>query len=340
MKKFFFILSIVADGYTAWQGINYIVGKVHTQPPFWLIALLLCLFILCTLYILFYLMISALKRKCVKHGTHEIPCSLYSFFFAHVINMTKSSLHAMHYIYHSQYAARDNMRNTKCKSIRGKEVRTIINKFLGDAQFALNYSLHIKVRLSLKLQTLKGKDAVLETYTYVVDKKDSLDRIENLYYKVSVENAKIYDTMNQWCNDAKRYAEKNGNSKYASNSIFNYLIGVNKPYWFSNDLQKEEENGEFFSSSQNRSKYKSLAVFLVREPDANNSKKTTKGLITFDSDKTSIFVEKECIQIMGFIAHCMYEILKEFENGKQEKEDLMSKKATNRNVEASARKAN
>lgn len=98
--------------------------------------------------------------------------------------------------------------------------------------------------------------------------------------------------------------------KYEVNSIFTYLINQRKRYWMSNDLQIDQMNGNFFTSSDNYPEYyKSLAVFSIAPPDKDV---LPEGLLIFDTKKTGKFSETECAQLFGYIAHLLYELLTEY----------------------------
>ncbi len=90
--------------------------------------------------------------------------------------------------------------------------------------------------------------------------------------------------------------------------------------WMSNDLDVEEQADNFHSSSEYRHLYKSLAVFLIKRPTLGEHDvqviNEVEGLLTFDACKSNVFVEKECRQIMGFVAHCVFEIFKEISHEK------------------------
>ncbi len=305
-----YLISVCVDVYAFFVGINEISYKISHNPSPLLIGSIWIIFIGTFVFVIMHTIHWAVKRKCQNSGTHNIPCSLYSYYRAKLKNQTKTALHAMHFVYHSMYEQKEKIRNNRMvykdlDSIKGN----IINPFLEDARMALQTSLGIDVNISIKLLKKCNDKNILETYFYLIKSLKSEDKreVQNSYILLldASENLVNY---NSCCSASIDYNRRFGNEEYATNSIFNYLmIKENATDWLSNDLEIDEKEAQFYSSSKYRKCYRSLAVFVIKAPQNTNA----KGLLTFDSEKPNLFVEKECREIMGFIAHCLFEIINE-----------------------------
>lgn len=321
MKRIFsfaiYILSIFADLYTIYSGLESTIKNWIAEPPLWIIILAYLLFIISILYVVYYSLHLYLMRKCILSGTHEIPCSLFSYMWAKYINKTRTSLHVMHKIYHESYFTKQKIRDNRDRYNNIEAIKPLVKHFLDTAILAVQRTLHIDTKISVKKITQIQQDYVLQTYIYVTGNLNGHEmRSTERKYIITELNDNMPRTLSTWYDVSKHYATRNGNAQYVSNSIFNYMIGMGVPCWMSNDLKIDEQNKIFHTSSDYRSLYKSLAAFLIMKPkDDENEVSEVEGILTFESDKTNVFVEKECQQIMGFVAHCLYEIFKELGNG-------------------------
>lgn len=90
----------------------------------------------------------------------------------------------------------------------------------------------------------------------------------------------------------------------------------------TNDLSVDQQRNTFYTSSENFPRdYKSLAIFKIIPPEKDV---LPEGFIIFDSEKCGLFSEEICAQIMGLVAHFLYEIF--FEINEYEKKSVLQKR--------------
>ncbi len=235
-----FGVSLVADIVTIIPGISKIANIFFENPSPFILGIFKLIAVFCFIITICYILFWVVKRKCIKHGTHGIPCSIYSLYHARFKNHTHGMLYAMHMIYHEMYKARHEIINDRKRYYNQETIKPVIDKYLDTVVKTLQTTLRIKVRLSVKKMTREENTIILKTYTYVVDKMDSeLEHRKFNDYIVLVNENELYDDITSWCKASRKYAKKHGNGRYASNSIFNYMIGNGIDYWMSNDLDVE-----------------------------------------------------------------------------------------------------
>ena len=146
-------------------------------------------------------------------------------------------------------------------------------------------------------------------YRNIAERKLDTQRAFNYSYHIETTE---YERLSRYAEIAKKYHKDHGvNRKYEVNSIFTYLITHKERFWMSNDLRRDADNGIFYTSSDNYPDfYKSLAVFSIAPPE--KIEVLPEGLIIFDTKKTGRFSETECVNLLGYIAHLFYELLKEY----------------------------
>ena len=310
-KVLLFIISLGADCYTIYLGVDAVGSQIITNPPFWLVVIIWLIFVSTLLYVVCYSVILLLRNRCIKYGTHNIPCSLLAYFHAKCQNRTQTSINIIQGLYKEMVYARQIIKNAKPKYQNVNSRKDIVDDFLFVSRDALKKALFVNVSISLKTFCQKDDKSILQTYTYVIENLDDNNRTKKIDYILSIQGTEAYPDLKTWCTASKKYSEKYGRTPFASNSIFNYLVATGKGNWLSNNLCRDEVDGIFHTSSENRELYNSLGVFLVKSPDTNSSKSGIKGVLTFDSSKTNIFVEKECKLLMQFIAYCVYELLED-----------------------------
>lgn len=316
LKCIIYWLSIIADAYTIYNGVDNVAATISKEPPFLLNIIIYILLIVSIFFVFIYTVAWIINRKCKRCGTRNIPCSWYYFFRAKIKNKTNTALNAMHSLYHSMYEQEEKIRNNRDRYNDLETIKIdVIKPFLQSAKRELQNALGIKVNISIKLLTVVENQYILETYAYLMDRPSENRDMQNNYILLAGDKDLLVDL--KLCHKvSKNYSKKHGNGKYAINSIFNFLmIHKNNTDWMSNDIDIDEKNEEFFSSSDNRNCYKSLGIFVIKAPKIDSSDVADvgplKGFLTFDSVDPNIFVEKECREIMGFIAHCLYEIINE-----------------------------
>lgn len=312
MKRIIYVISIVADVYTLYTGVDAVSKKIIETPPFWVIALIWMILIFTVSYALMYTLLMLMRNRCIKCGTHNIPCSIMAYFHAKCQNRTQTSIKMMQGLYKKMVQSRQIIKKDKQRYSNINSRKEIIEDFLVASRETLKKSLFVNVRISLKTFCQKGNNNILQTYTYVIENLDDNKRTKKIDYILSLRGTDTYQDLRTWHNASKSYSEEHGRTPFASNSIFNYLVATGKLYWLSNDLDEDEKNGIFHTSSEYRNLYNSLGVFLIKSPvEVEIPKSGIKGVLTFDSSRTNIFVERECQLLMGFITYCVYELLED-----------------------------
>lgn len=312
MKRIIYVISIVADVYILYTGVDAVSKKIIETPSFWVKELIWMILIFTVSYALMYTLLMLMRNRCIKCGTHNIPCSIMAYFHAKCQNRTQTSIKMMQGLYKKMVQSRQIIKKDKQRYSNINSRKEIIEDFLVASRETLKKSLFVNVRISLKTFCQKGNNNILQTYTYVIENLDDNKRTKKIDYILSLRGTDTYQDLRTWHNASKSYSEEHGRTPFASNSIFNYLVATGKLYWLSNDLDEDEKNGIFHTSSEYRNLYNSLGVFLIKSPvEVEIPKSGIKGVLTFDSSKTNIFVERECQLLMGFITYCVYELLED-----------------------------
>lgn len=313
LKKAFYVISVCVDIYAFIVGINDISHKISKEPSPLLMLVIWIVFVLTLLFSVAYTIYLIVKLKCQNCGTHKIPCSIYAYYRAKIRNKTKTAIYAMHMIYHCMYEEKQKIHNADIDNDIDS-IKSNVNRFLENAGWALRIILGIEINISVKLASQHSGNDILETYTYVIGKMNANKRHKFNKYILDVNLNKRYVDLHSCCLASRQYALEKGNSEYATNSVFNYLLLKGGGYWLSNDLDLDEKNEMFYSSSDYRKCYCSLGIFAIKAPKLSEDVGLlhSKGFLTFDSEKPNLFVENECQQLMGFIAHCLFEILIEY----------------------------
>lgn len=289
---------------------DMIVSRIYDPLPKWgqlvLFALWIILAILLFLWFLLSIAKLFLRKKCEIYGTHGIPCQVEYLYFYKVLNRSKWILLRMHkYTYHETYNIRRQIvlnHYTDKKNVFGE-----VKKLVTDFQHTLKSTFNLDMTIGIKLVAPLGRQKVLQTYLLVPSESEH----EYINRKV-LSNYLIKKSDSEDVSDYVRDIKK-GNSKLPQNSAFNYVLSSSKNYWMSNDLTIDEEKELFASTSCNyRKYYNSMAVFAIcpPRPDGENNV-PIRGVLTFDTTEKGTLSEKECKFMMGYFAHCLYEILKD-----------------------------
>lgn len=107
------------------------------------------------------------------------------------------------------------------------------------------------------------------------------------------------------------------------NSAYCYVMGNHRPYYISNDLKKEEEQGYFYSNSENWDKYyRSMAVFRIAHYDLQKKSNTApNGLLIVDSYSTHVFESGFMRHLIGYYAHRLHPLVEVFKTKEREKNE-------------------
>lgn len=260
-----------------------------------------------------------------KIGTHNIPCSLISLYNFKFVNRNNKLLDSIHRdIYHKQYKLKEKIQKGEIDSIESMkyQLEEMLHYFHATILKAFNLDVTINVkRLSLDRQENLCLVPFIH-YRNIAERELDVQRAFNYSYYIDTT---AYERLSRYAERAKSYHKKYGaDRKYEVNSIFTYLLTQQKRYWMSNDLEEDVKKGDFYTSSDNYPQYyKSLAVFSIIPPEKNNV--LPEGLVIFDTNKIGKFSEKECVNLFGYIAHLLYELLKEYEKYESAKEQKKCK---------------
>ncbi len=251
-------------------------------------------------------------------GTHGIPCSVLSLYRFKIANRHNKLLKSIHKdIYHSFYKLKDDMHMRRIQNIDDA------NKGLEDLLYfihtALLKSFNLDLTISVKRLILDKKNNLclvpFKHFRSIAERKMTNPRDFNYCYYIDLGE---YEKTTRYTAKARQYCESHGNNReYEINSIFTYLITQRKRYWMSNDLTIDEKNDVFYTSSDNYIEfYNSMAAFSIAPP---NKSVLPEGLLIFDTRKTGVFSEEECVNLFGYIAHLFYELLIEYSNYESKK---------------------
>lgn len=289
---------------------DMIVSRIYDPLPEWGQILLLALWIILAVLLFLWFLLSIaklfLRKKCEKYGTRKIPCKMENLYYYKVANRSEWILLRMHkYTYHETYNIRRQIFLSKYTD--KKDVFDGVKNLVKEFQQSLNMIFNLDMTIGVKLVAKMGKQNVLQTYLLVPSQSE-----------IERDNRKVLDAYSikkLSSEDVVDYVKdiRNKSSKLPQNSAFNYVLSSSKNYWMSNDLAIDEKKGLFASTSCNYGKYyNSMAVFAIcpPRPDGENNV-PIRGVLTFDTMEKGTLSEKECKFIMGYFAHCLYEILKD-----------------------------
>ena len=257
-------------------------------------------------------------------GTHGIACDLIPFLRYKLLNRHHTMLSSLHReLYHrtekvkeiiltiqkERYRNHRNQMPLAPLSINDIEepMRNLMNAF----HRALYQVFGIDSTISLYLISEANGETILKRSLLqrsVYEMKRNERRPTDNQYIIHRDNEL---GLREFATRAKRYNERNGNGQYKKNSYFDYVLSTSHNAYLSNDLKEDEQNDDFFSSSNHYLQfYESLGVFAIVPPEREQDREAAiKGLLTFDCHKTNRFSEEECTLMMGLMAHFVYDIL-------------------------------
>lgn len=325
------VYGFVANLITYITGIGPSWEALNRYLPTWSSSLIIAINTMLLVFLAFYgivlLLIYATLPYRKSIGTHKIECKPFNMFVYRFLNRNKKLLKVLHCeLYHHCYKLKEDIRRGKISDWNQLQER--LTDFLKYAGLALKNSLNLSLAVNLKLLSYSSDNSLfLSPYIQVKqgDDKDATIRERELTYKyILLLDTKI--ELKRAYFDAKHYNEHDASRLYRVNSIFNYLMNSKQRYWMSNDLAKDEANELFYTSSENYPMhYKSMAVFKIAPPERNI---LPEGLLIFDTEDKGRFAEKECSQLMGYIAHLLYELFLEYHIYEQNRESKKEQSAT------------
>lgn len=166
------------------------------------------------------------------------------------------------------------------------------------------------------LQTLERVASNKEVQTSKKNNNGRERTFEEKFYLGKIRYKKE-SNIKDWINDEIIHQDKvlkREGQKYKINSAYNYVLGNDKSYFISNNLDKDTKEGIYYSSSSDYLKfYNSLAIvrigpyFNKRIP--NDPLNTTNGLLIIDSLETGIFDYAFTRQLLGYYAHRLHPVV-------------------------------
>lgn len=277
--------------------------------------LLFILILYASIWLLLYLTLP--YRKDI--GTHGIECKFLMLFTYKRGIRARKILRIIHKnLYHQAYEIRDGIR--KGNTADYDALQRPISDFLQTVNFSIKQVFGIDLTINVKRISFDNKNnPILTPYAYYRNtcaKSPSHTRSFDYRYALEANPLGVF-SLKDYASRAENYNKSNANRNFKINSVFNYLLNDKKAYWMSNDLSKDIGSKIFYTSSDNYPQcYKSLAIFKIVPPEKDV---IPEGLIVFDSERIGIFSEEECAQLMGLIAHLLYEIFLEMNNNEKKK---------------------
>ena len=270
------------------------------------------LLILAIIVVLYYV-VRYFTRKYREHiGTHGIPCALINVYYYKIANRHNKLLRSIHKnIYHNVYKLKDDISKHRIQSI--VEVNKGIDDLLYDIHLAIMRSFGLDLTINIKKLIMdRNNNLCLIPFKHFRNgaERNSTDNPRAFNYSYFIEPDE-YERLSKYAVKARQYHNQHGeNRKYEVNSVFTYLITKRMRYWMTNDVALDEQVGNFYTSSDNYPEsYKSIAVFSLTPPESNI---LPEGLIIFDTKKKGAFSEEECVNLFGYIAHLLYELIIEY----------------------------
>lgn len=254
------------------------------------------------------------KKYREKIGTHDIPCTLLSMYQFKISNKSNKLLNSIHKdFYHHCYKIKDDIHNGKLNSI--DKINEALEDFLRIIHHSILKTFKLDLTINIKRLRLDRRDRLCLVpfihYRNIAIRNQSNPRDFNYSYYIQLIES---DKLSRFAQAARKYGK---GKEYMVNSIFSYLINERKRYWMSNDLRIDEKEGNFYTSSDNYPEYyRSLAVFSITPPE---KKSFPEWLLILDTQKTGKFSEKECVNLFGYIAHLLHELLTEYNNYEKKK---------------------
>lgn len=260
------------------------------------------------------------KKYRERIGTHGIPCTLFSMYQFKISNKNNKLLYSIHKdFYHHCYKIKDDIHNGRLNST--DKINEAFEEFLRIIHHSILKTFRLDLTINIKRLVLDRDDNLCLVpfihYRNIAVRNQSNPRDFNYSYFIQLIES---DRLSRYAQAAKNYRR---NNEYEVNSIFTYLINERKRYWMSNDLRIDEEEGNFYTSSDNYPEYyRSLAVFSITPPE---KKSFPEWLLILDTQKTGKFSEKECVNLFGYIAHLLHELLTEYNNYESKKKQKKHK---------------
>lgn len=264
------------------------------------------------------------EKKRRNAGTHNIPCGLVPYVRYKWYNKNHTMLSSIHReLYHRMETVKKRILNLQMERYRNRQnqeplaplsindieepMRNLMNAF----HSTLYQVFSIDATISLYLISDTNGETILKRSLLqrsVYEAKRNVSRSTDNQYIIHRDNEL---GIGEFAARAKRYHERNGNGHYKKNSYFDYVLSTCHNAYLSNDLKKDEQNDDFFSSSNHYLQfYESMGVFAIVPPECEQEREAAiKGLLTFDCHKTNRFSEEECSLMMGLMAHFVYDIL-------------------------------
>lgn len=320
MKKWgsglFWVYSFGANFVTYISGIEVTKLWLEKSFPSWLCYIILIANAIFLLIVMLYCVILAIQfvtsnyRKSI--GTHGIPCNIQRTFVCKCRNRNASLLRCIHNdLYHQAYKIKTSIING---DINTRHLQNEIASFLLTTNIAIMKMFGVDLNVNIKILCTKPhEDFHLLPYCHYRNKESHKSEFAREYEFSYLVSTNLCWDLTHYVLECKNHS----NTIKKVNSIFNYLLNDHAAYWMSNDLCKDENKKLFYTTSDNFPHcYSSMAVFKIAPPESTS---LPKGLLIFDTTQKGVFVEEECAQLMGLVAHLLYELFFEMEKHEKKK---------------------
>ena len=256
------------------------------------------------------------ELKLCNAGTRGIPCKVDQYKIFKSKDKAEDILNRLHRdLYHCVHCIKQKIKKLDTKSythaIRIEDIPDI--KLLLQHFHATLYNVfNIDTSISIYSTSTTSDNQIMLTRDMFLGSKEE-EKMQNrriLTNKYLAAKAPKH-SMEELTLKAERYFRKHGCETFHKNSVFDFILSNSHNSWLSNDLEVDSKRQLFFTTSENyKVFYNSLAAFAILPPECNENRDTAiKGILTFDTMETGMFLEKECITIMGLMAHLVNEII-------------------------------
>jgi len=316
------------------EKISIVIGSIFSDKFFYIILLSLIL-----IFAIYLTIKNYLKTKEIRGVRVRLSNIIRRYNFHMILK-----IHSFHHVFTDVVDEIKDLGQGKPELLNtyGKKH---LQKLLIEIQDAIQSGIGEYVSINVKLFThtngddIKSKSQITSTELITFERRPSFLEIEKSrhnelerrkdeeIFKICQNFYSCHKKLSDWITELKEtYTKKFSinpenkddlkNNLFRLNSAFNYVLGSNSHYFISNDIEKDTENGYFFSNSNNYDKYyKSLAVFLINKPTNSGSDIVLNqpfGMLIIDCNKKHVFEELFISQLVGYYAHRLHEYFELF----------------------------
>jgi len=183
-------------------------------------------------------------------------------------------------------------------------------------------SIHIKIFVQKESKKeILSCESIEDVYLKVFERvPSSIEKklVEKGKLKKRDSDGKQFFMMEKWPEDCVKninfYIEKlkklKGVEYLKVNSAYNYVLSPTTHNWISNDLEKDEKEGKFYSTNVDYyDYYKSLGIFVICSPANKTVDEIPIGILVIDSLQKNVFKVKFITELLGYFSHRLYDFL-------------------------------